>query len=96
MKKICGIVGLILAAILIIVGFGVKVPERNIGWDVEEYVGGDAYNYIIEGEIRAGEIAGANASKAIYMVSGCIVGMMSLFVLAYAADTKKFADVKAE
>ena len=91
-----GIVGLVLAVILVIVGFALRVPERSIGWDVEEYVGGDAYNYIIEGEIRAGEIAGTKASKTIYIIGGSIVGMMSLLVLGYETDKKKIAEVKVD
>ena len=39
---------------------------------VDEYVGGDAYNYIIGAELVAGKMAGTMISKTICFVSGAI------------------------
>lgn len=39
---------------------------------IDEYVGGDAYNYIIGASLVAGKIAGTIAAKAICMVGGAI------------------------
>lgn len=37
---------------------------------IDEYVGGDAYNYIIGASLVAGKMSGAMVSKAIYIVGG--------------------------
>ncbi len=39
---------------------------------IDEYVGGDAYNYIIGASLVAGKLAGAMAMRAIFIVGGCI------------------------
>lgn len=39
---------------------------------IDEYVGGDAYNYIIGATLVAGKITGAMATQAIYMVGGML------------------------
>lgn len=39
---------------------------------IDEYVGGDAYNYIIGASLVAGKTAGVIAAKAISMVGGAI------------------------
>ena len=52
MKKAAGVVGLILVAVFLVLGFTSTTPDKYIksyGDDkMYEYVGGDAYNYIIE------------------------------------------------
>lgn len=85
MKKAAGIVGIILAAILLVLGFVSKTPDKYIksyGDDkMYEYVGGDAYNYIIEASLRGGEIAGAKTAKAIYFAAAGILFVLSLSFL---------------
>lgn len=39
---------------------------------IDEYVGGDAYNYIIGASLVAGKLSGAMTSKAIYIVGGTL------------------------
>lgn len=39
---------------------------------IDEYVGGDAYNYIIGATLVAGKIAGIMTTKAIFIVGGAI------------------------
>lgn len=64
---------MIVGAILLIVGLSYEVPSRVFSfYDLKEYVGGDAYNAIIESSLRGGEISGAMVSKAIYICSGII------------------------
>lgn len=50
---------------------------------IDEYVGGDAYNYIIGASLVAGKMAGAMASKAICFTGGamCIACGLTLMVL---------------
>ena len=46
---------------------------------MEEYVGGDAYNFIIEASLRGGEIAGATVSKTVCFAAAGIALVMALF-----------------
>lgn len=39
---------------------------------IDEYVGGDAYNYIIGACLVGAKMAGAMAARAIFIVGGCI------------------------
>lgn len=64
---ICGI-------ILVIIGIFSEIPSRELNFgSITEYVGGDAYNGMIEASIRGGEIAGAMITQAIYICSGLII-----------------------
>lgn len=86
MKKVAGIIGIILAAILLVLGFVSTTPDKYIksygDGKMYEYVGGDAYNYIIEASLRGGEIAGAKTAKAIYFAAAGILFVLSLSFLA--------------
>lgn len=84
-KKTAGIVGIIVAIVLLILAFSSTTPDKYIKSYGEnkmyEYVGGDAYNYIIEASLRGGEIAGAKAVKAIYIAASGILFILSLSFL---------------
>jgi len=61
--------------------------EAAAGEGTPEYVGGDAYNFIIEAGIRGGEISGATTSRAIYASAATIArsvyisaGMLSIAI----------------
>ncbi len=69
LKRISTIV-VILGILFFTIGIFYQVPDREIPYDYEEYVGGDAYNMIIEASIRGGEIAGTKTSKTIYTIFG--------------------------
>lgn len=48
---------------------------------IDEYVGGDAYNYIIGASLVAGKISGTIAAKAIFIVGGTLcfcIGIISI------------------
>ena len=88
-KKIVSIIGLAVSALFIFYGVFFKVPDKKISLygSVEnggytEYVGGDAYNIQIEASLRAGEIAGAKAVKAILITVGGMIAVISLFGFA--------------
>ena len=69
----------VIGAILLIVGLNYDIPSRTFWfYSIEKYVGGDAYNGIIEAAIRGGEISGAITAKAIYTCSGIITILLSL------------------
>ena len=64
---------IIIGLTLLIIGLVYEIPSREFYFsDLKKYVGGDAYNAIIEGSLRGGEISGAIISKAIYICSGII------------------------
>lgn len=54
---------------------------------IEEYVGGDAYNYITGAALVGGEIAGAKAQKAVFASSGLAIASIGL--LSYARFRKE-------
>lgn len=71
---------LIFGIIFLCVGLFYQIPDREIPWDYEEYVGGDAYNIMIEASIRGGEIAGATIAKTIYIVFGFSLLILSILL----------------
>lgn len=76
--------------ILLIVGIKYDVPNRKFSFrTLEEYVGGDAYNAMIEASIRGGEIAAAKTSKTIYICSGTITMAIAIGLLIVATGTNK-------
>lgn len=77
-KNISSIIGIVIALILFIAGMATEVPSRSIGYDYREYVGGDAYNFIIEASIRGGEIAGAETRKAVMVSASAIIFVISI------------------
>ncbi|WP_288479400.1 hypothetical protein [uncultured Clostridium sp.] len=66
----------IIGIIFVIVGGMYEMPKEHISLPYQ-YVGGDAYNYIIESSLRGGKIAGAIISKAIYVIGGSIMILIS-------------------
>lgn len=82
MSKRTQIIITAIGVLLVCIGLFMPVPSKELttysfmadeGYSViEEYVGGDAYNYIIGASLVGGEIAGAKAQKAIYTVAGLV------------------------
>ena len=89
MKMKIIVLGIIIGAIFIILSFIIQVPSRAIS-SPQRYLGGDAYNYQIEASLRAGEIAGAKATKAVYLLGGFILLFGSLFSLGFSTDSMFF------
>ena len=85
MKKAAGILGLVLAVVFLILGFTTAAPDKYIKsygtGKMTEYVGGDAYNFIIEASLRGGEISGALTAKAVYFATAALLGIVSLSLL---------------
>ena len=86
MKRIAGIVGMVLSVLFVILAFSTVIPDKYIssyGADrMLEYVGGDAYNFIIEASLRGGEIAGAKTARAVYFAASAVLTVISLYFLA--------------
>jgi hypothetical protein len=74
-----------LGADLAAASFALPVPDRKV-YGANKYVGGDAYNYQIEASIRAGEIAGAKATRAIFLVGGTMLFGISLIAFGFLGN----------
>ncbi|MBR2571700.1 MAG: hypothetical protein IKE30_06175, partial [Clostridia bacterium] len=96
MKRAAARIGLVLALIFLIVGVRTRIPDKYIrSWGegrMTEYVGGDAYNFIIEASLRGGEIAGAYASKALYLGFSGILFVLSLSLMSSDPKRKSAAE----
>ena len=78
LSNIIPVACLAIGIILLIVGMGIRIPSDYISsYSMTEYVGGDAYNFIIESGIRGGQIAGAQISKGIYIAAGLLIACVS-------------------
>ena len=100
MLKNFSIVGIIIGLLLATIGLMTSIPDDIIrtgfsGRDnrdaggYQRYVGGDAYNFIIEASIRGGEIAGGRSARAIYLSGGMMISTTSLIALGVALDKEK-------
>lgn len=74
------ILGTMLSLIFLILGLTIKIPDKEIS-HCTRYVGGDAYNIIIEASLRSGEIAGAKTQQAIYIAASGLIFTLSIFKL---------------
>lgn len=89
-RNIISFMLIIFGAVVIINGqqtYSYIEPSRYI-LSPEKYVGGDAYNYIMEASLKGGEISGTraanatfNATEAIYYCTGYIIISLGLFKL---------------
>lgn len=77
---ICGIV---------LFSHNISIPSDTFYFsNIKEYVGGDAYNAMIEASIRGGKISGAMAKSAIYKVAGIITMCLGAITIAKSFDKK--------
>ena len=97
--------------VLIAVGLIIAVPGDHLttyeslgGSDgysyIREYVGGDAYNYIMGASLVAGHISGTMTMKAIFIAVGVLVACIGLLAFTFIADQPKpaahFAETSAD
>ena len=83
MRKAMPIIGVIVGAILIVMSFAASTPDRELtSRNVPRYVGGDAYNFLMESNFRSGEIAAQQITSAIYLTGGILIVLLSLFKIA--------------
>ena len=95
--KVISTIIIIIGVILCFVGLFYKIPSNQLTTYsflnddhtvIEEYVGGDAYNYIIGASLTGGEIAGATAAKAIYISVGLLIICIGM-IIAVVSKPKK-------
>ena len=98
-KKFASVIVILAGAALIAAGIGIAVPGDHLttwslldGTDgfssIREYVGGDAYNYIIGASLVAGHISGSLTMKAVFIAAGVTTACIGLLLLA-SPFTKK-------
>ncbi len=104
-KKISALI-MIIGIALFIVGLFIKIPAKALNTynfsskyakeysHIDEYVGGDAYNFIIGAALVGGEIAGAKTQKAVFITGGLLIASMG--ALVYFKDRPEGAATKAE
>ena len=96
-KTAHSILGMIAGLVLIIVSLTISVPSAQIGsrhlsrraGGYVQYVGGDAYNIMIEASLRGGEIAGRTTARAVYLTGGIMLFSISLIAFGFASPEKK-------
>lgn len=55
-----------------------NIPSKEISlYYGNEYVGGDAYNFIIEAALRGGQISGAKVTKCVYVAVGTLISCIA-------------------
>ena len=100
-KSMAALIGIILGIILLIMGFSTTTPDRELprisrfGEGTPAYVGGDAYNFIIESSLRGGEIAGATMARAVYISAGLLTITVSAIAFASELDKKEATPAEA-
>lgn len=95
LKKVLAIVGIAVGIVLIGVGLFMDVPGSHISsFTLDKYVGGDAYNYIIEAALRGGKISGQMVSNAVYIGFGTVIVFYSAFKFLEAMNSGKENEVR--
>ena len=101
MKKGMSIIIAVVGVILFITGLAIKVPSKELTTYsslgkkysvIEEYVGGDAYNYIIGASLVGGEIAGAKTQKAIFISFGLLLLCNGMFLFVKEKENENEKD----
>lgn len=79
---------MIIGIALFIYGCTIKIPSEKLSYygynntsKIEEYVGGDAYNYIIGAEIVGSKIVAAKPKEQSSFVSGCLWRHLAVLLL---------------
>lgn len=94
-KSTNNIIMFLVGLIIVIVGFFLISHNSYIPTDtfnfssIKTYVGGDAYNAMIEASIRGGKISGAMTESAIYKVAGIITICLGAITIAKSFDKNK-------
>lgn len=99
-RCVASIVVIAIGIVLIAVGLSITVPGDHLttyeslaekeGYSyIEEYVGGDAYNYIMGASLVAGHIAGTLAMKAVFIAGGAITSCIGLICLTPARRAER-------
>ena len=95
MKKKISVLVMVIGLVLFIVGLFIKISSKELTTYsslsdkysvIEEYVGGDTYNYIIGASLVGGEIAGAKAQKAVFISMGSLIFVIGLLAYSFSKE----------
>lgn len=90
LSNIVPVVCLVVGIFLLIVGLGVSIPSDYISsYSMTEYVGGDAYNFIVEASLRGGRIAATQISKGVYISVGLLIACISALKINIVKPSKE-------
>lgn len=92
---VAAIAGIIVAIVLICSAKNTVIPDKHVyvssssrayylPWEDNtgaQYLGGDAYNYIVEASLKAGYYSGMVTEKAVTYVGGILLLFISMFFL---------------
>ena len=94
MKKICSILVIAIGITLFVIGYTTKIPSKNLTTfsilegdkysAIDEYVGGDAYNYIIGASLVSGKI-----ERVIFISTGSLIFSIGIIGFAFSFKTKE-------
>lgn len=92
---------MIVGIALFIYGCTIKVPSEKLSYysnkdtsKIEEYVGGDAYNYIIGAEIVGSKIVAAETTRAIFICTGLFMAALGGAIVAYEERKERKENTK--
>lgn len=97
MRKTNSTIIILIGTVLFFIGLFTKVPSKELTTHsalsdnhsvIEEYVGGDAYNYIIGASLIGGEISGAKTQKAVFISIGLLILSIGLLSLSRNSSNK--------
>lgn len=85
--------GIVVAIMMIALGMFYPIPEKFVNVDSgskaydydwrenkgAEYLGGDAYNYMIEATMKSGYVSGIMTGKVAFVVGGLLLFFISLY-----------------
>ena len=90
LSNIIPVVCLGVGVVLLVAGLGVSIPSSYISsYSMTEYVGGDAYNFIVEAALRGGKIAGATVTKSLYTAGGLLIACISALKIKLVKPEKE-------
>lgn len=88
----------IIGIVLFIYGLTIDIPSDKLSYSghdgtsqIEEYVGGDAYNYIIGAEIVGSKIVAAKTERAIFICVGLFMITLGAAIVTYE-ERKQFLE----
>lgn len=84
-KNIIALIIMALGILCLIKSNDISVPSDFI-YSPYEYVGGDAYNYIIESSLVASEIAATSINQVVYQVGGIICLAIGLSKIKFLSE----------
>ncbi len=93
---------MIAGIVLFIYGCTIKIPSEKLSYysynddasQIEKYIEGDAYNYIIGAEIVGSKIVAAETTQAIFICTGLFMATLGGAIVAYEERKERKENTK--